>query len=155
MKGVFGYTILTGASCIMDIKEMKDRKRRYLLERPVAMEVTTDTGILNVRTEPGFVFDGRSGPVCIDWYAPNLGSLDERMAWLMHDALGYGQSLGFHDTNRILRYFLRDICGYRKSKAWLIEQAVSISKSWYGTPDPSDWCYNNITKVSTLWIPAP
>lgn len=151
MNGVFGYTILTGASCILDIKEMKGRRRRYLLERPVAMEVTTDTGILTVRTEPGFVFDGRSGPSCIDWYAPNLGSLDERMAWLMHDALGYGQSLGFNDTNRILRYFLRDICGYRKSKAWLIEQAVGLDSSWYGPPQEGDWCRMNIGKVFTCW----
>ena len=99
-------------------------------------------------------FDGRSGPPIIDWYVPNLGSLEERALWWMHDCLGYGESLDFWHTNRALRLGLRDQAGYRATKAWAIERAVSISKSWYGTPEPDDWCYNNITKVSTLWIPA-
>jgi hypothetical protein len=48
---------------------------------------------------------------------------------------------------------LRDLAGYRTSKANVIQLAVSLSKSWYGKPKDGDWCRANIDKVRTVWIP--
>lgn len=151
MNACTNITVYSGASCLLDLKEMKGNKRRYILNHVVVYDVEFDCGTLRVQTEPGFIFDGRSGPSCIDWYAPNLGSLDERIAWHMHDALGYAGSLGFKETNIALKLFLRDICGYRKTKAEAIRIAVSLSRSWYGRPKPTDWCYANIGLVETTW----
>lgn len=153
MKACHNIQVYSGASTLLNLRELKTKKRRYCLGHVVVYDVLFDDGTLRVQTDPGFVFDGRSGPACIDWYAPNLGSLDERIAWHMHDCLGYGGSLGFKDTNRALRFVLRDQAGYRASKAWMIERAVSLSRSWYGRPSPSDWCYSNIGLVSTIWVP--
>lgn len=151
MNACINITVYSGASFLLDLKEMKGNKRRYILDHVVVYDVEFDCGTLRVQTEPGFIFDGRSGPSCIDWYAPNLGSLDERIAWHMHDALGYAGSLGFKETNIALKLFLRDICGYRKTKAEAIRIAVSLSRSWYGRPKPTDWCYANIGLVETTW----
>lgn len=154
MNACYGIEFHQGANHLMELVPLKSLKRRYDLQGVVDADFHFDDGTLRVRTEPHFLFDGRSGPPIIDWYAPNLGSLDERALWWMHDCLGYAQSLDFWHTNRALRLGLRDQAGYRSSKAWMIERAVSLSKSWYGTPDPSDWCVCNLGKVNTLWIPA-
>lgn len=151
MNCVYGFEFKTGASCLFDLVERKDRKRIYQLTRTVDYMITTDTGTLHVITKPGFLFDGRSGPSIIDWYAPNLGSLEERIAWHMHDCLGYAQSLNFKDTNLMLMYWLRDMCGYSKAKSEIIRLAVSISDSWYGKPEPGDKFYYNLPLVETKW----
>ena len=129
----------------------QNRKRRYTLCTPVEYEVRFDSGTLVVRTEPGFVFDGRSGPKIVDWFAPNLGSLDERLAWHMHDCLGYAQSLDFVQTNDALKFVLRDLAGYSKFNAELIRRAVSLSKSWYGVPALDDEWFCNKGKVRTKY----
>lgn len=154
MNACYVIEFQQGVDHLRELVPLKTLKRRYELQGVVAADFHFDDGILRVRTEPHFLFDGRSGPRIIDWYAPNLGSLDERALWWMHDCLGYGQSLDFWHTNRALRLGLRDQVGYRPSKAWMIERAVSLSKSWYGTPDSNDWCACNIGKVSTLWLPT-
>ena len=105
-----------------------------------------------MQTEPGFVFDGRSGPKIVDWYVPNLGNLYEKMCWLTHDANGYEKDFGFKDTNILLYVMLRDLAEYRTTKANMVQLAVSMSKSWYGEPKPDDWCYANRNLVSKLWI---
>ena len=105
-------------------------------------------------TAAGFEFDGRSGPKIVDWYTPNLGTLAEILCWLAHDCNGYGQDLDFTDTNLLLFVMLRDLAKYRTSKAAVIQLAVSVSKSWYGTPKENEWCYKNLGKVSTMWVPA-
>ena len=151
MKACYGIRVYCGAVALLDLVESKKLNRRYPLESRVEYDVMFDDGILHVATAVGFMFDGRSGPSIIDWYAPNLGSLDERLLWHMHDCLGYAGSLDFWHTNRALRLGLRDVVGYRASKAWLIERAVSVSKSWYGVPDEDDWCHMNIGKVFTIW----
>lgn len=148
MKASYNITFITGAYALFDLA--LNEKRKYILEVPLEYNVHFDSGILHVRTEAGFVFDGRSGPKCIDWFAPNLGSLNERVAWHMHDALAYGQSLSFKDTNYALKYVLRDQAGYG-FKAEIIRLAVSISDSWYGTPKPDDKFYYNLPLVSTEW----
>lgn len=153
MNCIQGFEFKTGASCLFDLVERKDSKRIYQLSRPVEYVITTDTGWLTVITKSGFLFDGRSGPSLIDWYAPNLGSLEERVAWHMHDCLGYAQSLDFAHTNLMLKYWLHDMCGYRKSKAEIIRLAVSLSDSWYGVPMPGDPWFSNISLVQTEWRP--
>lgn len=127
-------------------------RRRYLVEGAISLTVATNQGELKVTTAPGFVFDGRSGPKIVDWYAPNLGSFEERLCWFVHDCNGYGQDLSFADTNVLLYAMLRDLAEYRTTKASMVQLAVSLSKSWYGEPKKDDWCYANRHLVSTLWI---
>ena len=140
-----------GRQLLSDLKQ--NRSRRYPLVGGVRYSVITNQGTLHVQTAPGFVFDGRSGPRIVDWYAPNLGNLYEILCWLTHDCNGYGQDLSFKDTNVLLYAMLRDLADYRPSKCAVIQLAVSLSDSWYGDPKPSDWCYANRKLVSTLWIP--
>ena len=151
MKAVYGIEFREGADVLLAIEQ--NRNRRYVLPRPVEYSVFTDAGTLIVRTEAGFVFDGRSGPSIVDFYVPNLGSLGERVAWHMHDCLGYAQSLDFHDTNLILQLLLRDECGYWKVKSLIIRGAVSSSMSWYVWPNDDDEWACNRGKVTTRWIP--
>lgn len=154
MKACYGIKFEEGAHHLLVLVPSPSLERRYELLGRVAAYFAFDDGTLRVETAPHFLFDGRSGPPLIDFYVPNLGTLEERALWWMHDCLGYAQSLDFWHTNRALRLGLRDQAGYRGSKAWVIERAVSISKSWYGVPEPSDWCHANIGKVHTLWIPT-
>jgi hypothetical protein len=133
----------------MSLRESKSLKRRYPIDE-ILFSVYTNQGTLNVHLDYGFVFDGRSGPPIIDWYAPNLGSLVERLTWLTHDVNGYGRSLSFKDTNILLYAMLRDMCRYSKVKASTIRYAVSLSKSWYGEPKKTDWCYVNMNKFKRV-----
>lgn len=151
MKAVYSFTCVTGASTLFDIT--LNKQRRYSLIRPVELRVITDVGMLIARTEPGFQFDGRSGPAILDWYVPNLGTFEERAAWWLHDCLGYGQSLSFYDTNLFLKLWLRDMAAYSSFKSEIIRKAVSLSKSWYGIPTPDDPWFCNVNKVMTEWRP--
>ena len=146
---ILGYDFLEGREALQSLKQNKSR--RYTLKEAVTLVIYTDQGTLRVATEPSFIFDGRSGPKIVDWYVPNLGSLEERMCWYVHDCNGYGLGLDFKDTNTLLYAMLRDLAKYRPSKAGLIQLAVGVSKSWYGVPGESDWCYGNLGKVSTVW----
>lgn len=128
-------------------------ERRYPIGGYLHYMVDTNQGTLQVMTAPGFMFDGRSGPKIVDWYAPNLGTLEEIVCWHAHDCNGYGQDLSFEDTNILLFAMLRDLAHYRTAKANVIQLAVSLSKSWYGEPKEGDWCRANIDKVRTVWIP--
>lgn len=149
ISAAYGFEFKTGASTLFGIEQ--NRERRYLLRTPVEYKVRFDGGLLFVRTEPGFVFDGRSGPKIVDWFAPNLGSLEERLAWHMHDCLGYAQSLDFAQTNYALKFVLRDLAGYGSFKPEIIRKAVSLSKSWYGIPTPDDEWFCNKGKVRTIF----
>ena len=140
-----------GRQILADLKQNK--KRRYPLDGGVRFSVFTNQGTLLVQTAPGFTFDGRSGPKIVDWYAPNLGTLYEKVCWLTHDCNGYGQDLSFKDTNVLLYVMLRDLAEYRPTKCATIQLAVSLSDSWYGEPKKTDWCYSNRNLVSTLWFP--
>lgn len=150
---VTGYEFVDGLGrdCLENI--VQNDMRRYPLYDSVNLIIRTNQGSLHIVTAPGFMFDGRSGPKIVDWYAPNLGTLEERICWLAHDGNGYGQDLSFEDTNVLLFAMLRDLAGYRTSKAALIQLAVSLSRSWYGTPKPGDWCCANVNRVKTLWMP--
>lgn len=150
---VLGYEFVEGKGreCLENI--VQNDSRRYPLCDAVNLFIRTNQGVLHVVTAPGFMFDGRSGPKIVDWYAPNLGTLEERLAWFVHDCNGYGRDLSFEDTNVLLFAMLRDLAGYRTSKANVIQLAVSLSRSWYGTPKPGDWCCANVNRVKTLWMP--
>lgn len=149
---VVGYDFIHGKEWLSSIEQ--DDSRRYSMYGPVDVTVRTTQGDLHVATEGGFVFDGRSGPKIVDWYAPNLGTLEERLCWYVHDCNGYGLDLSFEDTNVLLYAMLRDLAKYRTSKAALIQLAVSLSSSWYGDPKEGDWCRCNVGKVRTCWIPS-
>lgn len=148
---VLGFEFYEGRSLVANLKQNK--ARRYPFSGAVRYDIFTNQGTLHVSLAPRFEFDGRSGPSIIDWYTPNLGTLDERLCWLTHDANGYGQDLSFGDTNVLLFAMLRDLAGYRVAKASVVQLAVSISQSWYGTPDNDDWCHKNLGKVETVWEP--
>ena len=148
---VLGFELVSGRASLENIRE--NDERRYVLYGEVNLIIHTNQGTLNVVTAPGFVFDGRSGPKIIDWYAPNLGSIEERLSWYVHDCNGYGLDLCFEDTNVLLFAMLRDLAHYRTAKANVIQLAVSLSKSWYGEPKGDDWCKCNVGKVRTCWIP--
>ena len=147
---VLGFEFSEGRKLIADLKQNKSR--RYRLSGGVRLSIFTNQGTLHVQTAPSFEFDGRSGPAIVDFYTPNLGSLYERICWFVHDCNAYGLDLSFSDTNVLLYAMLRDLANYRTTKATTIQLAVSTSKSWYGTPKKDDWCYNNIGKVSTLFV---
>ena len=146
---VLGVEFFEGRSFFENLRQNKNR--RYTSPDRVRLDVVTNQGRLHIETAPGFVFDGRSGPRIIDWYAPNLGTLEEKVCWFAHDCNGYGLDLSFEDTNVLLNAMLRDLAHYRTAKANVIELAVSLSKSWYGEPEPGDWCSANIGKVKTVF----
>lgn len=149
---VLGFEIVSGRECLEAIEQ--NDERRYTLTDEVNLVVMTNQGNLHVVTAPGFMFDGRSGPRIIDWYAPNLGTLEEKVCWFAHDCNGYGLDLSFEDTNVLLFAMTRDLAKYRTAKASVIQLAVSLSSSWYGEPKDGDWCKCNVGKVRTCWIPA-
>lgn len=148
---VLGFELVSGRACLENISDNDDR--RYTLNDEINLIVSTNQGSLNIVTATGFVFDGRSGPKIIDWYAPNLGTLEERLSWFVHDCNGYGLDLCFEDTNVLLFAMLRDLAHYRTAKANVIQLAVSLSRYWYGEPKEGDWCRCNVGKVRTCWIP--
>lgn len=146
-----GYEIVSGRSCLDNL--VQNDKRCYVLDDEVNLMIVTNQGTLHVVTNPCFIFDGRSGPRIIDWYAPNLGTFEERLSWFVHDCNGYALDLSFEDTNILLFAMLRDLAHYRTAKANIIQLAVGISKSWYGEPKENDWCRCNVGKVRTCWLP--
>lgn len=148
---VLGVDILYGREVIDSVR--LNVANRFCMDSGVKIMVRTTQGTLHVATAPGFVFDGRLGPSFIDWYVPPICTLEERLCWLVHDCNGYGLDLSFEDTNLLLFAMLRDMAGYRTSKASLIQFAVSLSKSWYGEPKGGDWCRANVDKVRTVWMP--
>ena len=105
---------------------------------------------LQVVVGEGFLFDGRSGPWILDWYEPNLGTLDKRIAWWVHDVLGHGTSFDFKTTNEILRQLLV-IAGDRKTKASFVRYSVSLSSSWFGVPKKGDKSFPNMDKISVTY----
>ena len=151
---VYGFEFMNGKGRECLEKIVQNDTRRYPLCDEVNLLIRTSYGTLNVVTALGFMFDGRSGPKIVDWYAPNLGTLEERICWFVHDCNGYALDLSFEDTNVLLYAMLRDLAHYRNAKANVIQLAVSLSSSWYGEPKESDWCHCNIGKVRTVWIPT-
>ena len=149
---VLGYEFSQGESLLRNLEQ--NSARRYPLYGMVDYKIFTNQGTLHVKTCAPFVFDGRSGPKLVDFYAPNLGTFEEILCWLTHDANAYGLDLSFSDTNVLLYAMLRDLPNYRPTKATVIQLAVSVSDGWYGEPKPNEWCYSNKGLVSTKWLPS-
>lgn len=144
------WKITSGIEVLQALKPNK--KRRYPLASEVEGYIKTNQGALFFKARAGFEFDGRSGPKIVDWYVPNLGSIEEIVCWLVHDLNGYGLDLCFKDTNVLLFAMLRDMAKYRYVKAKLVQGAVSVSDSWFGVPKPDDWCFRNIGLVETRFV---
>lgn len=119
------------------------RDRWYRLVSPVTIMVAWRGMVLCYEFRAGFEFDGRSGGPLADLLAPNLGTQEETACWMVHDANGYGTLLGFEQTNSLLRSMLRSF-GYGWARSWLIWSAVSLSRSWYGSPLPGDREFRNV-----------
>ena len=84
MIACYGIDFHHGADLLLGLVPLKSLKRRYELQGGVSADFIFDDGTLRVETAPHFLFDGRSGPPIIDWYAPNLGRLvvDARLSRL-------------------------------------------------------------------------
>lgn len=105
-------------------------------------------GVKRISVDDGFQFDGRSGGPFADIIAPNLGTQDELLAWLLHDLNGHGVTgFSFAETNVILYWYLRKYCSYGYLRARAIYTAVSLSNSWYGEPVKGDKSYPNLSKI--------
>ena len=148
---VLGVDILYGREVIDSVR--LNVANRFCMESGVKIMVRTTQGTLHVATAPGFVFDGRLGPSFIEWYVPPIGTLEERLCWLVHDCNAYAKDLSFEDTNLLLYAMLRDIAGYNVAKANVLQLAASLSKTWYGAPEIHDWSYLNSDRVKTVWMP--
>lgn len=127
-------------------------ERWYEIPHPWAVDVFTDCGRISVVGEAGFLFDGRSGGICVDLVAPNLGTQAECKAWFKHDLFGHGLLMDFEGTNDMLRIDLRDNCGYSRQKAGAIHKAVSFSDDWFGEPCEGDKSYPNLKLVRARWF---
>ena len=141
---------ISNRDVLMSLKKNKSR-RYYILER-LNIIIKTDKGRLFVNLDPVFMFDGRSGGFLVDFYVPNLGTLEERLCWLVHDANAYAQCLDFKSTNLLLEKMTRDLALYNSFKSKIIKKSVSISDKWFGVPKKNDEFYNNLSKIHVTFI---
>lgn len=130
------------------IKPIADRW--YKIDGAFTIDIhLKDEGVVHIRIDDGFMFDGRSGSTWIDaiGIAPNLGSQEEMKAFLLHDILYYDIGFSFDEANEILYIMLRN-CGYGWFRSRLIYNAVSMfGESHFGLPTIDDREYYNITKI--------
>lgn len=104
-------------------------------------------GRKHIDVDDGFEFDGRSGPILVDYLTPNLGSQPILKCWLTHDINAYDKSgLSFSETNALLRDMLQK-AGYGHMRRNLIWAAVSANDSWFGEPLKGDREYPNLDKI--------
>ena len=133
--------------CAAVLKALKFNKARwYRIPSFISFVLhTKEHGDIQFNVFGDFYFDGRSGPWCVDWFEPNLGPLNKRLAWLVHDLLGYATYFDFSTTNEILRQLLI-IAGDSKIKASTVRYFVGRDDSWFGVPVVGDKFYPNIGK---------
>lgn len=141
---------ISNRNALMSLKKNKNR-RYYIFER-LNIIIKTDKGRLFLYLDPVFMFDGRSGGFLVDFYVPNLGTLEERLCWLVHDANAYAQCLDFKSTNLLLKMMTRDLSGYGSFKSSAIKKSVSLSDKWFGVPKKNDEFYNNLSKIHVTFI---
>lgn len=136
------YLVASGPVSIIPIDD-----RWYEIPNSVEIFIELEgEGMVIIRLERGFRFDGRSGGPLADFIVPNLGNQRLLACWLVHDVMGYGVLFGFEDTNEILRQMLI-LAGESRWKARLVGSAVGLSRSWYGEPLPGDREYANLSKI--------
>jgi hypothetical protein len=124
--------------------------RRYGLDCRQLFRIVTDSGTHLIEVEREFQFDGRSGGVPVDLVVPNLGTQAECKSWLLHDALAYDIGLSFEETNAVLYWCLRYLCGYGWLRTKVVYWAVSASDFWFGEPEHGDWEYVNLGLVRRM-----
>lgn len=138
---------MDGEICISPVRD-----RWYAVSSPVVISLhTKDYGVIRFHVKHGFLFDGRSGGMLADLFVPNLGTQKELASWLVHDINGYDTCYSFKLTNEILRQMLV-ISGRSKFKSWLVKKAVSLSRTWFGEPNPTDREYINIYPEYSFYI---
>ena len=59
--------------------------RRYRLLKDSLITIRTDSGYIQMYLKAGFLSDGRSGGVLVDWLIPNMGSQSYRPCPIFHD----------------------------------------------------------------------
>ena len=140
-------SVSIGPECAAVLKALKFNKARwYRIPSFISFVLhTKEHGDIQFNVFGDFYFDGRSGPWCVDWFEPNLGPLNKRLAWLVHDLLGYATYFDFATTNEILRQLLI-IAGDSKIKASTVRYFVGRDDSWFGVPVVGDKFYPNIGK---------
>lgn len=106
-----------------------------------------DGGVVRINVDDGFLFDGRSGPKIVDYYAPNLGTQEELKTYLIHDLLSYDIKFSFEENNNIFYNNLRNWCKYGWWKSKVMWGFVSVSDSYFGTPLPDSREYPNLNKI--------
>ena len=130
------------------IKPIADRW--YRIDGAFTVDIyLKDEGVVHISVDDGFMFDGRSGPKLIDYFAPNLGTQGELKTYLLHDLLSYDIYFSFNENNDIFYKNLRDknYCNYGYMKAKIIKGFVSISDSYFGIPLPDSREYPNLNKI--------
>ena len=121
--------------------------RWYRVPHAWSVDAFTDCGRVHADVAPGFLFDGRSGPIAVDAFVPNLGTQAEAKEWLGHDLWGHGVYLSFEEANDALRIGLRDNCDYSRKMAGAVHVSVSASDSWFGEPAFDDKSYPNLALI--------
>ena len=122
--------------------------RRYEVQGAFSVNFyLEDEGVVRINVDDGFLFDGRSGPKVVDYYAPNLGTQAELKTFLIHDLLSYDIYFSFEENNNIFYNNLRNWCKYNWFKAKTMWGFVSISDSYFGTPLPDSREYPNLNKI--------
>lgn len=106
-----------------------------------------DEGVVRINVDDGFLFDSRSGPKIVDYFAPHIGTQDELKTFLIHDLLSYDIYFSFEQNNNIFYNNLRNKCGYGWTKAKIMWACVSISDSYFGRPLPDSREYPNLNKI--------
>lgn len=94
-----------------------------------------DEGVFIVHIREGFLYDGRSGGPLVDYLAPNQGNQKESAMWLVHDALGYPETMSGEFDNDLL-YAAMDCNKY----GWLTRNAIDAAvRLTVGTWKADQW----------------
>ena len=136
-----------------DIENMKEISDRWFLipyEFNIAI-YTEKHGVHRYHIDAGFHTDFRSGPNCVDWYLPHIGTQKERRAYVLHDLLSYS-NLGFSfDENNELFYYMLRKAGHGYWKASTAKFIVGLNDNYFGEPLPTDREYVNVDKIHYTW----
>lgn len=132
-----------------DIEIIPVSDRWYKIPHEVDFDFYLDSGRKHIHLDADFLFDGRSGPILVDYISPNLGTQAEVKAYLAHDFMYYDTTgFTFSESNVILYWTLRNKCDYSWFRAKLIYWAVeSFGEEMFGTPDINSREYSNLAKI--------
>lgn len=126
-------------------------RRLYRMKSDGCAWVETDTGTVQIKWKKGFITDGRSGGMWIDWLFPNWGSDLEKVVVICHDILFHDFDLSFEFSNELLRASMRCI-GYSNWRSELVHTGVSTAIAYkaFGAKNSSEWA--NRERCDANWI---